>query len=135
MDIKNTYDDRLPNLLLSAIFQVEHKMKWGWLENVKNALSRCNLLNYFNYDSDFLNWCSLFKCNNKQNDHMDWKVRTSGKSSLINYHVYKDAPFLEPYLLDQFNFKGINLKFKARSNSLNLEGNKKAWSDQYSGIY
>ena len=41
---------------------------------------------------------------------------------------------LKPIFFDKINFSGCALKFKARTNTLNLEGNKKSWSVVNTGI-
>ena len=61
-------------------------------------------------------------------------TRALEKSSVANYLKFKIVPSLETYLLDKLNFSGCALKFKARTNTLNLEGNKKSWSVVNTGI-
>jgi hypothetical protein len=75
-----------------------------------------------------------FKNINANRDHDNWLNRALKKSSLANYIRHKERPSLEPYLLDKLNFHGSNLKFKARTNSLDLEGRKRSWSDNNTGL-
>jgi hypothetical protein len=132
--LKNMDKDRLPKLLFNAIVYAENKLKWGWLNNIKSSLDKCNMLGFYNKETDSINWSNSFKHVNKRVDQTSWMNRALGKSSLTNYVRHKDQPSLEPYLLDKTNFKGSNLKFKARSNSLGLEGRKAAWSEANMGL-
>ena len=48
--------------------------------------------------------------------------------------MLKREKYLEPYLLDKTDFQGINLKFKARTNTLQLDYNTRAWAETNNGI-
>jgi len=132
--LKQMDEDRLPKLLLNAIFHVEDNLKWGWLCNINSALVNCDMQMYYNCNNEYDNWSYIFKCKNKVKDQIEWKERILKKSSLDEYNKHKDIPCLEPYLLDKLNFNGVSLKFKARTNSLNLENKKKIWNDQNTGM-
>ncbi len=130
-------DHRLPKSLFRAINQVNDSMRWDWLRNIKDSLEKCNLSMFYDhgpFDQLKSNWLTTFKNVNKANDHDNWRNNALKKSSLVNYIRHKEKPSLEPYLLDKLNFNGSNLKFKARSNSLDLEGRKKSWSDNNNGL-
>ena len=126
-------ENRWPRLLLKAILQVQDVMRWKWPCTIQNTLQKCNMVNVYNIEPDNT-WIKMFKIENKNIDAKEWYERAKLKSSLKDYIKYKGEPTLEHYLLDQNNFKGINLKFKARSNSLELEGSKSSWSQEYSGL-
>ena len=133
--LKSMGDDRWPKLLFNAIFAIQDTLKWSWLRNIRDILAECNMDNSYNVDSEIIpRWVNIFRSNNKAIDYDNWYDNAHGKSTLRNYIKHKTQPSLEPYLLDKLNFAGCNLKFKARSNVLNLEGRKVAWSNEYNGL-
>ena len=131
--LKNMGDNRWPRLLFRAIFELMDVSKWQWLKNVKKCLDNCNLSENFNSNST-ISLSKTFKQRNKIYDTSNWFDRAQTKSSLKDYIRYKSEPTLEPYLLDKGNFTGVTLKFKARSNSLDLEGRKESWSNLNTGL-
>lgn len=122
-------------LLFNAIILVKNNLKWAWLNNIQTVLEKCNLSDAFNADPQLNSaWINIFKKAINDNDQAEWHDRAQHKSSLTNYLKFKGYPSLEPYLLDKMNFTGCNLKFKARSNTLNLEGRKASWSADNTGL-
>lgn len=135
--LKNMDNSRWPKLLFNAIFAIQDDLKWGWLRNVSDVLIDCDMGAFYNTDHEITTqggWGIFFKNTNKAVDHANWYNNAQSKSTLSNYIKYKTCPSLEPYLLDSQNFTGCNLKFKARTNTLNLEGRKTVWSKDFNGI-
>ena len=105
------------------------------LASPNSVLVDCGMDHVLNMDSPTIpQWTSTFKNMYKVADNNGWYTRALEKSSLANYLKFKIVPSLEIYLLDKIYFSGCTLKFKARTNTLNLEGNKKSWSVVNTGI-
>ncbi|XP_033097619.1 uncharacterized protein LOC117101693 [Anneissia japonica] len=64
---------------------------------------------------------------------VDWLNKTSEKSFLSDYIKFKRIPKMESYLLTKTDFYGAQLKFKARSNSLQLEIKASKWDNNNPG--
>jgi hypothetical protein len=58
-----------------------------------------------------------------------WYDNAKSKSSLNDYVLFKNQIKMEHYLLDNLDFYGVSLKFKARSNTLPLNGRVHSWNE------
>ena len=129
---------RWPKLLLSALFHFNDnavQLRWKWLDSVKRVLINTGLDHIFSIDlpANPL-WFKLFKCINREQCTNDWYINACSKSSLCDYVNFKWEPKLESYLLDKLDFYGVNLKFKARSNTLQLDAKVSIWDTNNSGV-
>ena len=130
--LKKMDDDRWPRLLCTALMEVRPLTRWKWIDNVKTILEKYDLNENFNMEPQH-HWLRSFKDEISLDNDTDWFEKAKKKTTLNDYIKFKNAPCLEYYLLDKVNFKGANLKFKARTNTLDLEGKKRSWSETYSG--
>ena len=67
-------------------------------------------------------------------NNQNWKNSVQLKSSLRNYALLKDNPRLEDYLLCNKEFFAASLKFKARSNTLQLNDRTYHWNNDGNNI-
>ena len=72
---------------------------------------------------------SHFKEVNAKVNECNWYNIARSKYSLNNYVMFKNSLVLEEYLLDKSDFYGASLKFKARSNTLPLNGRIPSWTE------
>ena len=72
-------------------------------------------------------WVRSFQDANQDHYNRSWYNTTCNKYSLYDYIRFKNKPHLENYLLDKLDFYGVSLKFKARSNTLPLNGRVASW--------
>ena len=131
--IKNLEEARWPKLLGKALLEVGSNTKWKWANNIKDLLNKCNLSEHYNMDFNNY-WLRNFIYQNACNNNKEWFEKARDKSSLSDYIKCKIQPGLENYLLDKVSFVGVNLKFRARTNTLDLEGKKRSWSDKHTGL-
>ena len=73
-------------------------------------------------------WVNSFQHTNRNHCNINWYNTAGNKSSLYNYVYFKKQPYLECYLLDKEDFYGVSLKFKAKSNTLNLNSRTSSWA-------
>jgi hypothetical protein len=130
---------RWPKLLFNAIFTVfnnDVQLTWRWLDSVNNILKNCGfdhvLPSIYEANSN-LAWFRSFVNINRQQCHVNWYNNACSKTSLHDYICFKNQPSLESYLMDKNDFTGASLKFKARSNTLPLNGRTSSWNEQKSG--
>lgn len=129
---------RWPKLLLNALFHLNDndvRLRWKWLYSVKGVLINSGLDHIFSTDLPFNPlWFNSFKGINRELCNNDWYRNACSKSSLRDYVNLKKEPKLESYLLDKLDFDGSNLKFKARSNTLQLDAKVSIWDANNSGV-
>ncbi|XP_071944592.1 uncharacterized protein [Antedon mediterranea] len=131
--IKNMDDQRWQKLLCRSIMDVEDKVKWKWINHIKDLLCKFDLGNKFNLIPES-QWFKSFTHANSLENIKEWLEGAKTKSTLSEYLKYKHEPKAETYMFDMVNFASISLKFKARSNSLDLEGRKNTWSENETGF-
>ena len=112
-------------------------MKWNWLKQTKDIFNNgLHEIHNFNIN-DIRNSCiveSVIKDLDKHNlfESAMEKPSLSTYLKLKSYH--QGITFLytgmEKYLLDKLDFKGVNLKFRARSNTLQLNTKTCKWSNE-----
>jgi hypothetical protein len=129
---------RWPKLLFNAIFTVfnsDMHLKWKWLDSVSNILKKCGFNHVLPsiYVNSNIPWFRSFVNINRQQCHVNWYNNACSKTSLHDYICFKKQPSLESYLMDKIDFTGASLKFKARSNTLPLNGRTSSWNEQKSG--
>jgi len=123
---------RWPKLLFNTLQSIEcniDNLRFKWLSSIRSALDNCKLGNVFKYDSAANpHWVkSYFKRRNCQMYECLWYDNAKSKSSLNDYVMFKTDLRMEDYLLDNSDFNGVSLKFKARSNTLPLNGRVHTW--------
>ena len=84
-----------------------------------NKVSNCNKIKTYTRN------CINISINNF---HSKWYENVRTKSSLSDYALIKDKPYLEDYLLNILDFYAASLKFKARSNTLPINGRSYHWN-------
>jgi hypothetical protein len=133
----NMDSHRWPKLLFNAIFTVfnnDMHLKWTWLDSVNNILKNCGFDHVLTSVNEAnIPWFNSFVNINRQQCHINWYNNACSKTSLHDYICLKNQPNLESYLIDKLDFIGSSLKFKARSNTLPLNGRTSSWNKQKSG--
>lgn len=124
--------NRWPKLLFNTLQSIDcdiDQLRFKWLSSVRCALEKCNLGHVFKYDSMASpQWAkSCFKNLNRQAYERVWYENANSKSSLNDYVMFKTKLGMEDYLLDISDFLGVSLKFKARSNTLPVNGRVHSW--------
>jgi hypothetical protein len=125
---------RWPKLLFNSLRILNQcgvdQTRFKWLGPVKNTLDKCDM-NHLLIDDTPLNqqWVRSFKMINKGVYETSWRDNAKTKSSLTDYVKFKHFLVLENYLLEKTDFIGINLTFKARSNTLSLNGRTHRWKE------
>ncbi|XP_071944139.1 uncharacterized protein [Antedon mediterranea] len=144
-EIKIKYFDRLinleahrwPKLLLHALFTLHDNnvnIKWRWLNSIKSILNNTGFNHVFSNNIPIDSaWFKSFKCVNRQMYELDWFNKSCTKPSLSLYVKLKKMPELENYLTVKTDFHGAQLKFKARSNTLQLESRLSKWDMNNTG--
>ena len=130
---------RWPKLLFNAtsmIYTCNSKNKHlRWLSFVHNVFTDYGFDHAFDNipinDKTF-----LYRFGNVVLDvnNQNWKNGVQLKSSLRNYALLKDNPRLEDYLLCNKEFFAASLKFKARSNTLQLNNRTYHWNNDGNNI-
>ena len=64
---------------------------------------------------------NFYFCPHMSTEYTPVMTISQEKTSLNDYLQFKDVVILEEYLLDNTDFYGCSLKFKARSNTLPLD--------------
>ena len=77
------------------------------------------------YNHQWTRNCINISTSNYQNK---WLNSVLSKSSLSDYVLLKSKPELEQYLLCNLDFHAASLKFKARSNTLPINGRTYSWN-------
>ena len=134
----NMNDDRYPKILFQKLFSTygkeRRKTQWKWLKIIHEKLVFCGFDHVFKISQPFnTNWVQSFVNIHKDLQNKAWYEGSLSKKSLHNYCKYKHAPMMERYLLDATHFDASLLKFKIRTNTLQLEHNIKSWSDDKTG--
>lgn len=131
----NMENDRWPKLLLNAFFLTSSNhsrnmhAQWKWLTHIHDTLTFCGLDHMFSINRPInKNWAESFINIQHELNNNDWYEKALTKKTLRDYCKYKSVPNMEKYLLDATDFYGCALKFKARTNTLQLEYNIKSWS-------
>jgi hypothetical protein len=130
---------RWPKLLLNALmtfYNNDTTLRYKWLNCINNSLVNCGLDHAFSVQNHSSNrsWFKSFHHIYRNQYNIDWYSAACSKSSLNSYVLLKRQPNLENYLLDNKDFYGASLKFKARSNTLPLNGRTRAWEPNNSGL-
>ena len=134
--------DRWPKLLFNVMFNTylrnNGNLRWKWLSCIHTYLTKNgldHLFNNFTFNNEHeRNWFHTYKTINKSIESNDWIKCITDKTSLNNYTLFKHDKYLEPYLLDKTDFKGANLKFRARTNTIQIDYNIRSWAKTNDGI-
>jgi len=133
--LKNMAMHRWPKLLFNVstfMYSINKNKCFHWLSYVDNVLIECGMdhvLNYWSPNDMTNSWVNSYLNISTDNAKLKWYQNVQSKSSLLNYALLKDKPFLEEYLLSDLDFYASSLKFKARSNTLPLNKRTCAWKN------
>jgi hypothetical protein len=95
---------------------------------MQKVFIECGMDHVF-YDMTITNtWINNFPNFLMDNAYRKWSSNALSKSSLLNYNLIKNRPHLEDYLLCNVDFYAASLKFKARSNTLPVNGRTHVWN-------
>lgn len=138
----NMNSNRWPKVLFNFMFNAYERnngnIRWKWLSCIRNRLTKCGLDHSFNNfmpeNINNRNWLNTYKSINHDIEIKDWINCIVSKSSLFNYTLFKQDKYLEPYLLDKTDFQGVNLKFRARTNTLQIDNNIRSWAETNDGV-
>jgi len=131
--LTNMDPHRWPKLLFNAIFTIHNynrHLRWNWIGCIDNSLNDNGFGHIFKSVYNLHNhasWVRSFQNAHRDHYNSNWYNTACSKSSLIDYVCFKNQPYLENYLLDKLDFYGVSLKFKARSNTLPLNGRVASW--------
>ena len=124
---------RWPKLLFNVttlLYSNTRNKCFHWLSYVDNALIECGMDHVLNNWSSLSNsWVNSYMNISADNVKLKWQHNVQSKSSLLNYALLKDKPMLEEYLLSDLDFYSASLKFRARSNTLPLNGRTCVWKN------
>jgi len=124
-------DCRWPKVALNYMLNTNNssKIRWKWIDNIKDILNVCNINHQIlnGNATPTKNWSNSCSDIIKNHDFRKLIDQAKNKFSLANYVNLKSYRCIEPYLLDQVDFQGVNLKFKARSNTLPLNNRTCKW--------
>jgi hypothetical protein len=105
------------------------------MAHLQNVFVDCGMDHVFNDMLTNANkWVSNFNYILEDNNNRNWLNNVRSKSSLLNYVLFKTKPYLEDYLLCNNDFYAASLKFKARSNTLSLNGRTHLWNKNGNSI-
>ena len=120
---KIIYKER--NTISENVEQQATKLAWDWPRSVNDILNTLKIKkNDIKSLSDFKIKQTIFKY-----DETKWKENMTKKSSLIHYRQFKTSLEVETYLKSVDDYKGPQLKFKARTNTLGLMYEKRKWEN------
>ena len=129
----NMNSHRWPKLLFNAVLTIHNSnnhLRWNWIDCIEETLNDSGFCQIFRsvYNLDnHASWFRSFQDANQDHCNRNWYNITCNKSSLSDYIRFKNKPYLENYLIDKLDFYGVSLKFKARSNTLPLNGRAASW--------
>jgi hypothetical protein len=135
--LRHMHLNRWPKLVFNAMYTVyndrptskTNSVRWKWLSHIENALVDCGMDHIFKdnlYNSRY--WINHFTNISIDNSNNKWSHSATLKSSLNDYVLFKSKPSLEDYLLCNLDFNGATIKFRARSNTLQLNGRVHSWN-------
>ena len=118
---------RWPKVVLNLLNECNDQICWKWLKCVETISSNVNL----NTDQVKQSSYKKLKTLVESYDEIEWKENMMNKSSLVHYRQFKikRTKQTEKYLNSLSNFKGVQLKFKARSYTLGLSYEKRKWAN------
>ena len=134
---------RWPKFLLNTMLSLDInpcKLRYKFMYHIINVLDKCSVSNNIIYcaktgrSPDNPHWVNSIKSTLSNIFVSNWEDDIASKSSLHDYQRIKFTPGMENYLLDNSDFYGASLKFKARSNTLPLESKVSKWSSNNDGI-
>lgn len=134
---------RWPKLLLNTMLnnfgQNLDSMRYKFLSHVDNVVKELGIHDIFECaltETNSMNphWARSIKMLNYDRFSRKWMEGAKSKSSLSDYITLKSSPGLEQYLLDKTDFTGVSLKFKLRSNTLQLDNRICKWTNDNNGI-
>lgn len=126
-------NSRWPKLAFNNMFITHNSrsIKWKWLDHIKLTLEECDMVHILNTIVPSNRWVNICSERLKTIDHTNLLNQAKEKSSLWYYVNLKSSHNLETYLLDKTDFYGVNLKFKARSNTLPLNSRTSRWNKDH----
>ena len=107
--------------------QTSNCLRWKWYSLIHNVMIECGMDHIFKDNMYSRYWINKFKSLSINNSNNKWLNNALSKSSIKDYLLCKNKPSLENYLLCKLDFYGAALKFKARSNTLALNGRAHSW--------
>ena len=120
-----------PKLLYNAttmIHEITDNKKRRWISYMRKVFVDCGMDFIFEntlYNHQWTRNCINISTSNYQNK---WLNSVLSKSFLSDYVLLKSKPELEQYLLCNLDFHAASLKFKARSNTLPINGRTYSWN-------
>ncbi|CAH1795176.1 unnamed protein product, partial [Owenia fusiformis] len=118
----------LPHKVLTHLINQHsegNEAPWKYVSNIKSILIKRGLDDVLFRDD--CEWYNTYECICRQERTTNFIDDISHYKSLNTYSTFKNHPYQENYLKQDFDFYGSRLKFLARTNNFCLESNYSVW--------